>query len=163
MSERRDIRAGIIPTEWKNNMIHLQRLRFANESEPQKLGIGLAHLGKISLDVIVSDRALTLTIEKVSETPAEGMSDTSGHWQDHVLLTADSVASIFHNDPEVQRIPTNHTYAFGGVLYRIAIIMEGEAKIEERKAPEEFDPAPAPDVVVAPAKRGRPKKVAGNG
>ena len=87
-------------------MIHLLRLRFAAETEPQKLsGIELADLQPISLDCVVKGQPAVLDVALQAHSAVETHPAlcTPGYWQDQVLGTADQLAAVIDADtPELQ-------------------------------------------------------------
>lgn len=87
-------------------MIHLLRLRFADDTEPQKLsGTELADLQPISLDCVVKGQPAVLDVALKAHNAVETHPAlcTPGYWQDQVLGTADQLAAVIDADtPELQ-------------------------------------------------------------
>ena len=86
-------------------MIHLLRLRFADDTEPQKLsGIELEHLEPTSIACVVRGYACALDVMLKAYITAESHPAmcTPGYWQDQVLLAADQLASVLDDMPEIQ-------------------------------------------------------------
>ena len=87
-------------------MIHLLRLRFADDTEPQKLsGIEPADLQPISLDCVVKGQPAVLDVALKAHNAVETHPAlcTPGYWQDQVLGTADQLAAVIDDDtPELQ-------------------------------------------------------------
>lgn len=87
-------------------MIHLLRLRFADDTEPQKLsGLDLADLQPVSLDCVVKGQPAVLDVALQAHNAVETHPAlcTPGYWQDQVLGTADQLAAVIDDDtPELQ-------------------------------------------------------------
>lgn len=87
-------------------MIHLLRLRFADELEPQKLsGIDLVDLQPIALDCMVKGHPAVLDVALKAHNAVDTHPAlcTPGYWQDQVLGTADQLAAVIDADtPELQ-------------------------------------------------------------
>lgn len=107
-------------------MIHLLRLRFADDTEPQKLsGIELADLQPISLDCVVKGHPAALDVAPKAAVAVESHPAmcTPGYWQDQVLAAADQLASVLDDMAEIQStaryVTQSHAYEIAVRLRRV--------------------------------------------
>lgn len=143
-------------------MIHLLRLRFADETEPNKLsGIELADLQPISLDCVVKGQPAVLDVALQAHNAVETHPArcTPGYWQDQVLGTADQLAAVIDDDtPELQSaahyVTQTHTSTIALRLRRVQPAPPppppGDQSQGDVPPVPPQQPAPAPQRPVAP-------------
>lgn len=142
-------------------MIHLLRLRFADDTEPQKLsGIDLADLQPIALDCVVKGHPAVLDVALKAHNAVETHPAlcTPGYWQDQVLGTADQLAAVIDADtPELQSaahyVTQTHASTIALRLRRVrpeppTPPAGDQSQGEAPQAPQQ--PAPAPQRPVPP-------------
>lgn len=108
------------------HMIHLLRLRWANEAEPNKLaGLDLDTLKPVTLSVVVGGEPALLDIRKSSSLAVEmpPMHATPGYWQDLVLQTADALCQTFDGEKLQEITAQCPQYCTATTTYNLSVTL----------------------------------------